>query len=125
MDRPAFAQFAPGYRLGRMATQVIQVQVAHEDRDALQRIITTLVDERLIACGQIAGPVSSTFFWAGGVQDSEEWLGLLKTGAGTVDRLVARIAELHSYEVPEILAITFCGGYAPYLEWVTQRTKPG
>lgn len=102
------------------STRVVQVQVAHDDRDALSATIATLVDERLIACGQIVGPVESTYRWEGEVQHAREWLALLKTGDAAAERLVARIAELHSYEVPEILVTEVTGGYAPYLEWVAE-----
>ena len=104
------------------AERVVQVQVAHDDREALSAMIAELVDERLIACGQIVGPVSSTFVWEGSMQHAQEWLGLLKTSETVLDRLVARVAEMHSYDVPEILVIEVAGGYAPYLEWVAERT---
>jgi periplasmic divalent cation tolerance protein len=102
--------------------QTIQVQVAHEDRDALSSMIATLVDERLVACGQIVGPVSSTYRWQGAVRHAEEWLALLKTSRSSGARLLARIAELHSYEVPEVLVLEVSGGHEPYLEWVTAQT---
>lgn len=104
------------------AAQVIQVQVAHDDRDGLSAMIAMLVDERLIACGQLVGPVSSTYRWRGAVQHAEEWLALLKTTRAAEERLVARIAELHPYEVPEILVTEVSGGYGPYLEWVATQT---
>jgi periplasmic divalent cation tolerance protein len=104
------------------ADQVIQVQVADDDRDALSAMIDTLVDERLIACGQIVGPIESTYRWEGAVQHEREWLGLMKTGAAMAERLVARIGELHSYDVPEILISEVAGGHAPYLQWVVEQT---
>ncbi len=55
---------------------VMQIQVAHSDRDALDGMITDLVDQRLIACGQVIGPISSTFFWEGSVQSADEWLAV-------------------------------------------------
>lgn len=101
---------------------IVQVQVVHDDRAALDEIIGALVDERLIACGHVMGPLSSTFFWDGAVQKEEEWLALLKTTRRTVDDLIARLVELHSYEVPEILVLEIASGYAPYLGWVADRT---
>jgi len=102
--------------------RVIQIQVVHSDRDALGSLITELVEERLIACGQVVGPISSTFFWEGSVQRAEEWLALLKTSRVAVDDLVARIAEAHPYDVPEILVTEVAGGYGPYLDWVVEQT---
>jgi periplasmic divalent cation tolerance protein len=102
---------------------VVQIQVAHDDRDALQEMIEALVGERLIACGQIVGPVSSTYEWEGETQRAQqEWLALLKTGAAAADGLVRRIAELHSYDVPEIVTVELTGGHGPYLEWVAAQT---
>ena len=101
----------------------VQVQVAHEDRDALRTMIETLIGERLLACGQILGPVSSTYVWEGEMQHAQEWLALLKTRADAAGRLVARVRELHSYETPEIILLEVTGGYAPYLEWVAAQTS--
>jgi periplasmic divalent cation tolerance protein len=102
--------------------RVMQIQVVHSDRDALEGIITDLVEERLIACGQVIGPISSTFFWEGSVQRESEWLALLKTSGGVVADLVARLAEAHSYDLPEILVTEVAGGYMPYLDWVEEQT---
>jgi periplasmic divalent cation tolerance protein len=105
--------------------RVMQIQVVHSDRDALDGIITDLVEERLIACGQVIGPISSTFFWEGSVQNADEWLALLKTSEGVVPDLVAHLAELHSYDLPEILVTEVAGGYMPYLDWVVEQTGRG
>jgi periplasmic divalent cation tolerance protein len=104
-------------------TTVVQVQVAHDGRGALQAMLDTLLAERLIACGQILGPIRSTYRWEGETHHEEEWLALLKTAAAARERLVARIAQLHSYEVPEIIVTEVSGGHAPYLEWVVGETS--
>jgi periplasmic divalent cation tolerance protein len=100
----------------------MQIQVVHSDREALDGMIGELVEEGLIACGQVMGPISSTFSWEGSVQRADEWLALLKTSQGAVESLVARLAEIHSYDVPEILVTEITGGYTPYLEWVVKQT---
>ncbi len=102
--------------------RVVQIQIAHSDREALEGMIRELVDEGLIACGQLVGPVGSTFSWEGSVQSADEWLALLKTSRVAVDDLVARIAEAHPYDVPEILVTEVAGGYGPYLDWVVEQT---
>jgi periplasmic divalent cation tolerance protein len=102
-----------------------QIQVAHENRDALRAMIDTLVGERLVACGQVVGPIESTYRWEGAVRHEREWLALLKTGAVGVDRLVARIAELHAYDVPEIIVTEIVAGHEPYLRWVAEQTRTG
>jgi periplasmic divalent cation tolerance protein len=102
---------------------VVQVQVVHDDRAALEKMIGDLVTEKLIACGQVMGPINSTFFWEGAIQKEEEWLALLKTSRHRVDQLVARLAEMHSYEVPEILVLEIKTGHIPYLDWVFEQTS--
>ena len=66
--------------------RVVQIQVAHPDRDALDGMIRELVDDGLIACGQLVGPIASTFSWEGSVQSADEWLALLKTSKFAVER---------------------------------------
>jgi periplasmic divalent cation tolerance protein len=102
--------------------RVVQIQIAHSDREALEGMIRELVDEGLIACGQLVGPIGSTFTWEGSVQSADEWLALLKTSKPAVEDLVARIAEAHSYDVPEILVTEIADGYGPYLDWVVEQT---
>ncbi|HTR72530.1 MAG TPA: divalent-cation tolerance protein CutA [Solirubrobacteraceae bacterium] len=107
-----------------MTPSIAQIQVAHDDRDALQAMIDTLLAERLIACGQIVGPVSSTYEWQGHVERAQpEWLAFLKTTTAVADDLIRRIEELHAYEVPEILLVEVAGGHGPYLEWVAAQTS--
>lgn len=107
-----------------MTQAIAQVQVAHDDRDALQAMVEMLLSERLIACGQIVGPVSSTYAWRGELQRGEqEWLALLKTTTAVAERVIERIRELHSYDTPEILLIEVSGGHGPYLEWVAEQVE--
>jgi len=103
--------------------QIVQVQVVGDDRAALQAMVDDLVAGRLIACGQILGPIDSTFFWEDGVQKEQEWLALLKTSRTATDSVIARLAEIHSYDVPEILVVDVETGFRPYLDWVRERTK--
>jgi len=107
------------------APRVVQIQVAHDDRLTLGAMLDTLLEERLIACGQILGPIESAFRWEGAVRHEREWLGLMKTGTDARERLIARIVELHSYDVPEILVIEIAGGHAPYLQWVAEQVQTG
>jgi periplasmic divalent cation tolerance protein len=104
------------------AESVVQVQIAHDDRPALTQIIDTLVQEHLIACGQLIGPIQSTFVWDGALRHEQEWLALLKTSRRRTHELCERIAELHSYEVPELLVFDVNTGHLPYLQWVCAQT---
>lgn len=104
--------------------QVSQIQVVHADREELQAIIDDLIGRRLIACGQLLGPITSSFRWEGSVQREEEWLALLKTSSALVAEVLARVRELHSYEVPEILVMELGDGDPDYLRWVLGETSP-
>ncbi len=103
--------------------QIVQVQVAHDDRDALAALLAEAVERRLAACGQLLGPMTSTFRWEGEVQQAEEWLGLLKTSTAQLDELVAFVAGAHGYDLPEIIATPVAGGLVGYLDWVEAETS--
>jgi periplasmic divalent cation tolerance protein len=80
-----------------------------------QSIAHHLVDDRLAACVNIVGPIRSVYRWGDAVEDEPEFLLLIKTRASLLDRLERRVIELHSYEIPEVLAIAPSGGSAAYL----------
>lgn len=107
-----------------MSTGVCQVQVVHSDRGALEAILEDLLQRRLIACGQLLGPIESRYRWHGALEREQEWLALLKTRSGAVEQVLARVRELHSYEVPEILVSEVAGGHEPYLRWVIEQSSP-
>ncbi|MCM2466411.1 divalent-cation tolerance protein CutA [Methanoculleus oceani] len=80
-----------------------------------------LVDARLAACVNVTS-VRSCFRWEGTVKSEPEQLLVIKTQHRLLDPLIARIRELHSYDLPEVIAIPIVGGYAPYLDWVREET---
>ena len=101
-------------------TQGRQVTTTLPDRDAAHRIGRRLVEERLAACAQVVGPVSSMYWWQGEIEAAAEWYCHLKTTAARVDALMARIRELHPYETPEIVVLPVTEGDASYLRWVEE-----
>jgi periplasmic divalent cation tolerance protein len=86
-----------------------------------ETIAKALVEARLAACVNVAG-VQSCFRWEGAVQSESERLLIVKTQQSLLDTLIARIKGIHSYDVPEIVAIPIVGGYAPYLDWIREET---
>jgi len=84
----------------------------------------SLVQERLAACVNIVGPIRSVYRWQGRVEDGAEHLLIAKTQQGLVERLAARVRELHSYQVPEVLSLPIDYGWPPYLAWLTAETAP-
>jgi periplasmic divalent cation tolerance protein len=95
-----------------------QVTTTLPDRDAAHRLGRRLVEERLAACAQVIGPVSSVYWWQGEVESAGEWYCHLKTVASRVQELIARIRELHPYETPEIVALPVAEGDESYLRWI-------
>lgn len=101
------------------------VLVAAPDADTARALARTLVEERLAACGNVIPGVVSVYRWQGAVQEQGEALLVLKTSREAVERLSARVAELHPYEVPEVLALDVDYGNRPYLEWLGDSLAPG
>jgi len=89
-----------------------------------ERIASALVERRLAACVNVVPGVVSIYRWKGGVERDEERLLLIKTTAARVEALRAAIAELHAYEVPEVLVLDVTGGHAPYLAWLEESCRP-
>lgn len=99
----------------------IVLATAGQEHEA-HSIAHRLVDERLAACVNIVGPIRSVYRWRDAVEDEPEYLLLIKTRASLLGRLERRVIELHSYEVPEVLALAPSGGSAAYLGWLLEST---
>jgi periplasmic divalent cation tolerance protein len=105
------------------AEEFVVVLVTARDQEEAARIGRTLVEERLAACANVIGPIRSIYRWHGTVEDAAEHLLLLKARAADMNDLEARVRALHSYDVPEVLALGLRGGSAAYLEWLAEETK--
>ncbi|GAA1266959.1 divalent-cation tolerance protein CutA [Sphaerisporangium rubeum] len=103
-------------------TRHFEVHVTAPTREEAEAISVAVVSRRVAACAQVVGPVRSVYRWEGEVQQDEEFLILMKTGAGRLDDLVAVVRGLHSYTTPEVVAVPIEGGLADYLGWVTAET---
>lgn len=93
------------------------------DIDVARRIVRTLVEERLAACGNLVTGVESIYTWKGAVETSAEVLGVMKTEAARYEQLQARLSELHPYEVPECIAFPITAGLPDYLRWVADSVQ--
>ncbi|MFQ5953992.1 MAG: divalent-cation tolerance protein CutA [Kiloniellales bacterium] len=87
-----------------------------------RRIGRTLVEERLAAGVNVIAGVTSTYWWAGAVQEASEAVIVAKTRQDKLDALTTRVREMHSYECPCVVALPIVGGYAAYFEWVAAAT---
>jgi len=87
-----------------------------------QKIAHALVEERLAACVNIISPIESIYRWEGKVHDDQEVLLIVKTAAEMLEKLAARVKQLHCYEVPEIIALSIVAGAENYLRWIDEQT---
>jgi len=99
------------------------IMVTAGSEDQATSIAQALVGERLAACVNIVGPIRSIYRWQGEVHDDSEHLMLIKTRASLVSKVERRVRKLHSYEVPEVIALSIVGGSKPYLEWLLDSTR--
>lgn len=86
--------------------------------DEAERIARRVVDERLAACANILGPVRSIYRWQGAIEQADEVAAIFKTTRAGAEPLIARIVELHSYEVPCVTAWPVDQALASYAAWV-------
>lgn len=105
-----------------MADEVMVFITAGSDEEAI-RIAKALVDERLVACANLVPGIRSFFFWGGKTQDEREVLLICKSRQGRVPDIIARVKALHSYTVPEIIALPVAAGSPDYLSWVQETVK--
>jgi periplasmic divalent cation tolerance protein len=102
--------------------KIVQIITTVGNKDEAAKIGRHLVDERLAACAQIAGPITSIYRWKGKVEEAEEWQCIIKSRKGLYGRIEEEIRKLHSYELPEIIAFDLDHALADYAGWVVRET---
>ncbi len=100
-----------------MSTEKLIISTA-ASRDEALRIAQALVEESLAACVNVTGPIDSIYRWQRKVENAQEFLLLVKTTSAKSANAIARLRELHSYEVPEAIELDIEGGNAEYLRWI-------
>jgi len=93
------------------------------NEEVARTLVRTLVEERIVACGNIVPGVNSIYRWQGAVSEEPEVLIVFKTSAAAWPRLQERLPELHPYDTPELLLVSVADGLAPYLQWVADSTE--
>jgi periplasmic divalent cation tolerance protein len=104
--------------------QFLQVQTTTDSRAEAVELARAVVEARLAACAQVAGPIASTYWWEDGLERAEEWLLMLKLPADRYDDLAEFLTERHSYDEPEIVATAIVAGSPSYLDWLEDETRP-
>lgn len=98
--------------------QALTVTTTTASREEADRLARELIDRRLAACVQVLGPITSIYRWQGVVENSEEWQCVAKTDGHHWESVRGALAELHSYDEPEIIAVPIAAGSASYLDWI-------
>lgn len=99
----------------------IVITTTTDKREEAERIAGLLIEARLAACVQIAGPVTSIYRWKGKVESAQEWQCIIKSRADFFDKVAAAIKAAHSYETPEIIAVPVIAGSREYLDWMSDE----
>jgi periplasmic divalent cation tolerance protein len=98
------------------------VEVTTSGVEESKKMGKRVVEERLAACANIVPSISSYYWWKGKLEEDSESILLLKTKKENVERLIARIKELHSYENPAIISLPIDKGSKIYLDWISEET---
>ncbi len=101
-----------------MSGEYILVFVTTADKAEAERIAQALLEAKLIACANIVSPVTSLFRWKDKIEKADECLVVMKSRRDLFSELAVRLKGLHSYEVPEVLAVPVMAGSEAYLAWM-------
>ena len=92
-------------------------------KEEAQKIASALVEHQLAACVNVIGPITSTYRWQGKMENTEEYLLIVKTTASACARAADAIRREHSYELPEIIQLAIADGSPEYLAWIAESVK--
>ncbi|MFH1077581.1 MAG: divalent-cation tolerance protein CutA [Pseudomonadota bacterium] len=104
-------------------TDYILITTTTEKEEDARKIAKALTEKRLSACVQIIGPITSFYWWKGKIEESREWLCLLKGRKDKYKEIEDAIKGIHPYEVPEIISVTIEKGSASYMQWMEQELQ--
>ena|SRR5437870_7244705 len=102
---------------------LLVVLMTAPSQDVAETIVSSLVTEQLIACGNITTPVTSIYRWRGSIEHASEVLVVMKTTVAGFDALEQRVRELHPYDVPELVALSAEKSLDAYARWVVDSVK--
>jgi periplasmic divalent cation tolerance protein len=86
-----------------------------------RRVARALVEARVAACVNIVPGIQSVYHWQGAIQEDSEWMLVIKSTRSMFDSLSAELRKIHSYQVPEVLAIPIIAGDQNYLDWMDRE----
>ena len=101
----------------------VVILITASTAEEAHRIADTLLKQRKAACVSIVPRVDSLFWWEGKLDSAAESLLVVKTRASALDEVIKCVKEVHSYRVPEIIAVPIAGGNQDYLEWIASEVQ--
>jgi periplasmic divalent cation tolerance protein len=104
-------------------TEFVQITTTTGKRQDAEQIAAELISRRLAACVQVSGPILSTFRWRDKTETLEEWTCTIKTGRDQLAAIEALMAQIHPYEVPELIATPIVAGSEKYLAWLADEMR--
>lgn len=104
-------------------TEIVTVYATFASDEEAHRIARILVEERLAACANLLGACRSIYRWQGGIEEADEVAALFKTRADLAGVLIARLTQLHSYDVPAAAVWPIAGAPDDYARWVVAETS--
>lgn len=103
-------------------TDYILVIITASSAEEAESISDTLLNERLAACTNQLADVKSLYWWKKSIQSDDEVMLLAKSRASQFDEIVIAVKKVHSYDIPEVLAVPILSGNPEYLNWIFEET---
>ncbi len=101
----------------------IVILITASSKKEAQRIARALLEDKLAACINIIDKIDSLFWWQGKIDESKEVLLIIKTKKALISKLIKKVKSLHSYKVPEIIALPIVAGEKKYLGWLDESLR--
>lgn len=106
-----------------MRIEYVMVVSTTDSEDTAHSLAANIVKNKLGACVQIVGPITSVFRWNNEVQTEQEWRLEIKTTADRASQVIVHLQQEHNYHTPEIIVLPITDGSAPYLSWLVTETR--
>ncbi|MFA5092586.1 MAG: divalent-cation tolerance protein CutA [Candidatus Omnitrophota bacterium] len=101
----------------------VVILVTAKDKKEAQKIASGLIKAKLAACVNIVNKIDSIFFWAGKIDQAKESLLIIKSKKEKLSKIIKLVKSLHSYDVPEIVALPIIAGDKSYLRWINATLR--
>lgn len=108
--------------MANQSAKVVILVTCANSKEA-ERIASALLKDWLVACVNIVGKVKSMFWWQGKIDNSREVLLIIKTKKAKLGKIIKLVKAMHSYQMPEIIALPIASGYKPYLNWIDDSLR--